>query len=414
MDRHDLRRIAHNHSAVREGLGLRFYEFFAGGGLARLGLGAQWQCLFANDISPIKAQAYRAAFGEEVLRQGDITRLMPNDLPGRADLAWASFPCQDLSLAGPRAGLAGARSGLFWEFWRLIRALDQQNRGPGIIAIENVRGLLTARGGADFAALVEAMADSGRSVGALELCASHFTPQSRPRVFLIAARTPKTSLIGKDPDPILHSSAMRAAVHNLPPLARRHWVWWHLAIPPRRNTALADILLPDEAPGLAWDAPEKTQHLLSLMTARARQEIADQAFGGARRVGAVFRRMRRDHAGASVQRCEVRFDGLAGCLRTPRGGSSRQGLLIIEGARTRSRLLHPRECARLMGVSDAHPLPERPSSALSLLGDGVAVPVVDWLQAHLLSPLARAERRLHRQGNRPDFPGFDAIGDCIA
>ena len=388
-DRHDLRRIAHIGLAVREGPDLRYYEFFAGGGLARLGLGAEWQCLFANDISPLKARAYRAAFGGAVLRQGDIAQVTPNDLPGRADLAWASFPCQDLSLAGPRAGLAGARSGLFWDFWRLILALDQQNRGPGLIAIENVRGLLTSRGGADFAALIEALAASGRCVGALELCASHFTPQSRPRVFIIAAHTPKPCLIDSDPSPIWHTPDLRAAVQNLPLLARRHWVWWRLAIPPRRNTALADILLADDALGMAWDRPEKTQHLLSLLAPRVRQEVADQARSSAIRVGAVFRRTRRDGAGASVQRCEVRFDGLAGCLRTPRGGSSRQGLLIIDGARMRSRLLHPRECARLMGVSDAHPLPERPSAALSLLGDGVAVPVVDWLQAHLLTPLAR-------------------------
>lgn len=391
MDSQNLCRIAHNGVVERECPGLRYYEFFAGGGLARLGLGPAWHCLFANDISPIKARAYRAAFGEAVLHQGDIAQVAPSDLPGRADLAWASFPCQDLSLAGPRAGLAGARSGLFWDFWRLILALDQQNRGPAIIAIENVRGLLTSRGGADFTDLIEALAASGRWVGALELCASHFTPQSRPRVFLIAARAPRACLIDMAPSASLHSAAMRAAVANLPPLARRQWVWWHLAIPPKRNTSLADLLLADDAQGMEWDTPEKTAHLLALMAPRARQELADQARSGERRVGAVFRRMRRGSTGASVQRCEVRFDGLAGCLRTPRGGSSRQGLLIIEGAQTRSRLLHPRECARLMGVSDAHPLPERPSAALSLLGDGVSVPVVDWLQAHLLAPLARGE-----------------------
>ena len=86
--------------------GSPFLEFFAGGGLARLGLEPDFACAFANDIDPAKARAYRAAFGGgENLRVGDIWKLNPADLPGGARLAWASFPCQDLSLAGARAGL---------------------------------------------------------------------------------------------------------------------------------------------------------------------------------------------------------------------------------------------------------------------------------------------------------------------
>ena len=72
-----------------------FYEFFAGGGFARLGLQDNFACTFANDIEAAKASAYRAAFGEAEMRVGDIWSLSPNDLPGEAALAWASFPCQD-------------------------------------------------------------------------------------------------------------------------------------------------------------------------------------------------------------------------------------------------------------------------------------------------------------------------------
>ncbi len=76
-----------------------FYEFFAGGGMARAGL-AGWECLFANDIDPKKARAYTANWGDKEFRLGDIHDLKSADLPGHANLAWASFPCQDLSLAG--------------------------------------------------------------------------------------------------------------------------------------------------------------------------------------------------------------------------------------------------------------------------------------------------------------------------
>src|SRR4051812_35151828 len=111
-----------------------FYEFFAGGGMARAGLGAGWRCLFANDFDPKKAAAYRANWGDAEMRVGDIHALTTADLPtaghgeGPCDLAWASFPCQDLSLAGAGAGLGGARSGAFWGFWSLMAGLRDEGR----------------------------------------------------------------------------------------------------------------------------------------------------------------------------------------------------------------------------------------------------------------------------------------------
>jgi DNA (cytosine-5)-methyltransferase 1 len=87
------------------------------------------------------------------------------------------------------------------------------------------------------------------------------------------------------------------------------------------------------------------------------------------------------------QRAEIRFDGLAGCLRTPRGGSSRQTLLVIDQGQVRSRLLSPREGARLMGLPDAYRLPRSATAGLHVIGDGVAAPVVRWLSERLLTPL---------------------------
>lgn len=91
-----------------------------------------------------------------------------------------------------------------------------------------------------------------------------------------------------------------------------------------------------------------------------------------------------------VQRAEVRFDDVAGCLRTPAGGSSRQVILVVEGNRVRSRLISARETARLMGLADDYVLPARYNEAYHLTGDGVAVPVVRHLAHHIFEPLLAA------------------------
>jgi len=144
-----------------------FYEFFAGGGMARAGLGARWSCLFANDFDRKKGASYAANWGGGDLCIADVAKLTTRDLPGKADLAWASFPCQDLSLAGAGAGLKGDRSGTFWPFWRLMKSLAVEHRAPGLIVLENVCGALTSHGGKDFAAIGAALADAADARRAL-------------------------------------------------------------------------------------------------------------------------------------------------------------------------------------------------------------------------------------------------------
>ena len=372
---------------------LTFYEFFAGGGLARLGLGDGWACAFANDFDGAKTAAYRANFRDAAahLREGDVWALSAVDLPGRADLAWASSPCQDFSLAGARAGLAGGRSSAVLGFWRLVEQLAAEGRAPRTIVIENVVGLLTSHGGGDFAALAAALAAQGYRFGALEIDAAHLLPQSRPRVFVVATREPPPApLIGDSP---FHTRAVRAAAATLPPALAQRWIWWRLAAPPARNADLAAVLEADEA--VTWHPPERTARWLSLMAPLHRARLEARAERAERSVGGVFRRTRGE-AGQRVQRAEVRFDGLAGCLRTPRGGSSRQVIAVVERGRVRTRLLTPREAARLMGVPESYRLPATATTGLQVMGDGVAVPVVRWLAAGLLEPLLRAEARPSR------------------
>jgi DNA (cytosine-5)-methyltransferase 1 len=367
----------------RQGPPFTFYEFFAGGGMASTGLGAGWRCLFANDIDPAKARAYEANFGAGELRTADVWSLSAADLPGCADLAWASSPCQDVSLAGARGGLSGKRSSAFWGFWRLIEQLDAEARAPRVIGLENVTGLLSSHGGADFGAICAALAGLGYRFGALEIDAARFVAQSRPRMFLLASRAPVAGAAQGRPG-AFHSPAVRQAFDALPDRLRPHWLWWRLPEPPRRNTVLADLLEPDAA--AEWLAPAQVRRLVELMAPlhRARLEEAKAAAG--RRVGTAFRRMRVE-AGRRVQRAEVRFDGLAGCLRTPAGGSSRQLLIVVQDGAVRARLLAPRECARLMGLPDDYRLPATATAALHLAGDGVVAPVVRHLAAHLIEPV---------------------------
>jgi DNA (cytosine-5)-methyltransferase 1 len=368
-----------------------FYEFFAGGGMARAGLGPGWTCLMANDLDPRKALAYRANWGPaDHLRVGDIETLAPADLPGRADLAWGSFPCQDLSLAGAGAGLAGRRSGTFHALWRLMRGLIAQGRAPRIIALENVCGALTSHGGADFQIIRAAFADAGYRLGALIIDAALFTPQSRPRLFLIGVHGSVRidgSLCAPAPSGPFHPPALRRAIERSP--AQGSPIWWNLPAPPRRNLALAD-LIESEPSGVAWHTAEETARLLSLMSPANLAKVEAAKTSGRRQIGAVYRRTRRDAAGLRTQRAEVRFDGVSGCLRTPAGGSSRQLILVVDGESTRSRLISARETARLMGLGEDYALPANYNEAYHLTGDGVVVNVVRHLAAHLLEPLLRA------------------------
>ena len=369
----------------------RYYDFFAGGGMAGVGLGQGWECAFANDFNKKKADIYRRnnKGGAEFVF-GDINAVTTPELPGAADLAWASFPCQDMSLAGARQGLKGGRSSAFWPFWSLMQKLDGESRAPRLIVLENVCGALTSHNGADFAALSTAFADFGYRFGAVVIDARHFVPQSRPRLFVIGVRGDiaiPSSLSGNEPSALWHPEKLVQAAHNLSDDAAPFWTWWDLPAPPKRNTTLSSLI--EDAPrGVAWR--DDTDYLLSLMapTHLEKVDIAKQA--GHPVIGTVFRRTRTDRQGRKKQRAEVRFDELSGCLRTPSGGSSRQIMLFVDGDSVRSRLLSPREAARLMGLPEEYELPDSTNAALHLTGDGVAPPVVRHIAAHILEPILAA------------------------
>ncbi len=372
-----------------------YYDFFAGGGMAGYGLGPKWKCLFANDIDPKKAESYRANHdgGNELLLK-DVAEVTPDEVGGNADLVWASFPCQDLSLAGNGAGLAGKRSGMFKPFWRLICQLHAEGRGPKIIALENVYGAITSNGGRDFATIAAAFSGLGYRFGAVVVDAVHFLPQSRPRFFMIGIRSDlriPENHTQERPSTIWHPPALVEGHKLLSRTASRRWVWWDLPLPGMRNNSLSNLI--EENPtGVKWHTGAETKYLLDMMTPFNSAKVAAAKAKGTKVIGTVYRRTRPDESGLKRQRAEVRFDEIAGCLRTPSGGSSRQTIMIVEGKKVRSRLLSPREAASLMGLPETYVLPHRYNDAYKLAGDGVAVPVVRHLAESIFEPILGRNR----------------------
>lgn len=356
-------------------------EFFAGSGLVRQGVGLWFKTVWANDICGKKAAVYEANFGDKELCVRSIEHINGADVPG-ADLAWASFPCQDLSLAGNLAGMAsGSRSGLFWEWLRVLDEMPAHNR-PKVLALENVVGWLVSKGGSNFKSAYSALRERGYVGGALVVDARRFVPQSRPRAFFIAVQkeTVTEGLTRHSPDRLFHSKGVMAAAKAV---EDAEWIWWNLPPPPASNRSFTDIC--------DFDAPvdpiEKTERMLRMLSPINQQKLQAAIESGERKAGTGYKRTRPDENGNKVQRLEIRFDEIAGCLRTPEGGSSRQVVLLVENGEVRTRLLTVREAAQLMGAPDDFKIPGSYNDGYKAMGDAVCSPVAAWLAEHLLSPL---------------------------
>lgn len=362
----------------------RAAEFFAGIGLMRLGLEAAGiETVWANDIEPAKRDMYVANFGEGEFDLRDVRDVSGEELPD-VELATASFPCTDLSLAGARRGLGDAAaprgaeggSSMFWEFARVLEEMGE--RRPGAILLENVLGFASSHGGRDLAEAVRELNRLGYSCDLMAIDARHFVPQSRPRMFIVGLAS--TDEID-DPAALATRPRWVRDFHSTHPNARLHA---HLLpqLPPPAH-ALAHVVehLPPDAPEW-WDGERVEQFASSLSPIQA-QRVERLRASGERTWRTAYRRTRE-----GVPRWEVRVDEIAGCLRTARGGSSRQALVELDEGHLRVRWMTPRECARLMGAPDFK-LGVRRNQALFGFGDAVCVPVVAWLCEHYVAPAAQ-------------------------
>lgn len=369
-----------------------FIELFAGGGLVRAGLGSGWTCVYANDCSPAKAETYWLNYGPAELRVKDIREVTADELP-KADLLWASFPCQDHSAAGCRSGFKeGERGRLVFHVLDLLARVASRGNTPNVIAPENVPGLLSADAGKDFERLLTGLVSIGYRPGAVVIDAVHWLPHSRPRLFIVAHKATMPITVGlalPRPRGLWYPKALVRVLDTQPPAVARDLLWWTLPAPAPRTLELRDIVEPFGSGAEKWRNARNIAKLLATCRPDDRKRLvaartsADPVYGEA-----VFRRG--GQAQHETRVLALRTDGVVNCLMGK--ADLRYGQLL----RVHRRCVGIRpftigEFGRLMGVPDGYRMPPSVSQAARLAGEGVAVPVVRWLAAHLLEQLVRNE-----------------------
>ncbi len=387
-----------------------FYELFAGIGLVREALEPLgWRCVYANDFDKSKQAIYAARFPDhEDFDDRDLWKVDAAELPKPVDLVAASFPCIDLSLAGNRRGLAGNHSGAFWAFVSILRQLRDSGDAPSALMIENVVGFLSSNGGQDFDTAIRALNELGYTMDAVQITAEYFTPQSRPRLFVLGVRddladaamtlphsgAPERWAEAVGANPVLRPRRVRDLMlaEEAPTVqtslleepneekSSLRWGCIEFPDPPPRSEAFVDIV---DWQDDSWWSLERTEKARREMNPLHEARIEEMIERGERQAATAYRRRRN---GKSVY--EIRNDGVAGCLRTARGGSSTQIVVVVEEGEVRMRWMNPREYARLQGSEYQEGLDAFGKASLrTAFGDAVCVPAVRWVADHAFEAL---------------------------
>jgi DNA (cytosine-5)-methyltransferase 1 len=354
-------------------------EFFSGIGLARAGMEkAGIETVWANDIDKAKCALYEAQWGEKELTCQDIFSVKADSVP-TADIAWASSPCTDLSLAGKRMGLVeGRESSAFFGFVNILEKMG--DRKPKAIILENVCGLASSHQGADYRAVVESFNQLGYSVDSFELNARRWLPQSRPRMFVVGLQKPISG--GKidssiRPDRLAWIHFDDSLETHVTPID---------AIPELKMsgfTNLAEVL--DDSDSRWWNEDRVGKFTASMSVGQ--HDRLNKLIHSADTVARTA--YRRTRNGKPVW--ELRGDDIAGCLRTARGGSSKQAVAFLGKGRIRIRWMTGKEYAALQGAQDFKLDSFSESQIQYAFGDAVAVPAVEWLMKNAVIPALRVE-----------------------
>jgi DNA (cytosine-5)-methyltransferase 1 len=251
---------------------------------------------------------------------------------------------------------------------------------PPVVALENVTGLATSHGGQDLHDTVKALNDLDYSVDVLMIDARHFVPQSRPRLFIVGAKRPPQDAPAS-PDP-LRPSRLQPIFENRSLTTHRA----HLPSPgPLMTTGLSAYIekLEDDDP--QWLDADRTEAFLKSLSPVQQRRLAMMQEIRKRQYRTAYRRTRN-----GIPTWEIRADEVAGCLRTARGGSSKQALVQVDPHEVKVRWMTGREYADLMGARGYRLDGLRRNQELFGFGDAVCVDVVAWLTEHYLMPLVVA------------------------
>lgn len=351
-------------------------EFFAGIGLVREGLETNnFKVVFSNDFCSKKKAMYSEVYGDTCFVLADIRDVRGADIPD-VHLATASFPCTDLSLAGGRSGLAGKHSSMLWEFVRVIK--EMKFRKPRMILIENVTGLVSSKGGADFNLMIKSLSSIGYICDAFIVDAKHFVPQSRPRLFIVASldQLPRcmASRSGEVRPRYLEDALNLSGQTNrfpLPPLTTE-------------MASVSSLLRAQGANGSGWWNDNQVSAFVGSLSPLNAGYIERKSKSTRYEFFTAYRRTRN---GKAIW--EVRKDGLSGCLRTASGGSSKQAVVRCGHGKIDVRWMRGMEYALLQGTKKFR-LENFSESAIMLgYGDAVCVPVIDWIAKSYLEPALR-------------------------
>ena len=342
------------------------------------------ETIWANDVDATKCKLYATQWGSGDLVCEDVFRINPDEVPA-ADIAWASSPCTDVSLAGKRDGLVGAESSAFFGFIDVIENMG--DRKPRAVVLENVCGLASSHGGADYRCVVEEFNRLGYSVDSFEINARRWLPQSRPRMFVVGLLDPVGG--GKldsclRPDRLAWIHSDESLVTHVTPLPR---------VPGLKSggfTKLADDMDRDDC---RWWHEARTKKFVDSLSSVQKSRFTRLMNGKDTVARTAYRRTRN---GKPVW--EIRDDDIAGCLRTARGGSSKQAVVFLGGGTVRVRWMTGSEYAKLQGAGAFKIEGFTESQIHYAFGDAVAAPVVTWLMKAAVLP-ALAEQR---QGARAD------------
>ncbi|MBE0418376.1 MAG: DNA cytosine methyltransferase [Coriobacteriia bacterium] len=360
----------------------RVAEFFAGIGLVGHALEREGcKVIFANDIDPVKHRLFADNYDDSVFTVGDIRDIHGHHVPD-VDIATASFPCTDLSLAGNRAGLTGDHSGMFWQFTRILDEMG--HRRPRVVMLENVVGFFSSNGGKDLRAAIEELNALGYRCDLVLADARWFVPQSRPRVFIVGSSAPLPAN-QSDTTPAARPSWFAEFASQNPDLMLQEFP---VRLPATLDVHLSSVVDRISDDDSAWWDAQRTKAFVDSLSPLQGARVEELRCAPAVEWRTAYRRTRN-----GVPVWEVRRDAIAGCLRTARGGSSKQAVVQAGAGGLRIRWMSAREYARLQGVPDYRLDSVTESQALFGFGDAVCVPVVQWIgREYLLPALAAAVR----------------------